>query len=331
MTGVTIGAALAHRSRTVQGRRTWGYAGPVKLERLRSAVGGGGLPVVVFTDGAAALTYYTVLALFPGIALLISALALVGGSGTADAVIDVIGDIAPPEVAEILTEPIENMSGDEVLSGTALFVSGAVALFSASRYVAAFGRTSDRIQGLAPGPGSFWRRRPLSILLVVAIIVLLPMALLAMLITGPVAVAVGDALGLSTAVRDLLGVLRWPLLAVVGVGMLAILYLSSEGMRRAGLRRVLPGAIAAIAIWLLASALFTLFIANLTAFSFTYGSLAGVVVFLIWLYVANLAALAGVAVNAARLGTLESASSGEQPDPRDPRPRLQVRSEEERA
>lgn len=275
------------------------------MEHLKRALGGVRIPpIATFTDGAAALTYYTVLSLFPGLALLISAVALVGGSGSADSVLDVVGAIAPPEVSEILVEPIENMSDDQALTGTALVLSGAVAVFSASRYVVAFGRTADRIQGMGAEPGGSWRRRPLSMLLVVAMVVLLPLALLAMLITGPIAVAVGDAIGISKSVRDLVGFLRWPLLAVVGIGMLTILYLSSEGMRRAGALRALPGALAAVATWLVASALFSLFVANLTGFSLTYGSLAGVVAFLVWLYVSNLAALAGMAVNAARLGML---------------------------
>lgn len=276
----------------------------MREERLKRALGAEIPPVATFTDGAAALTYYTVLSLFPGLALLISAVALVGGSGSADGVVEIVSAVAPHEVAEVLVGPIENMGGDQALTGTALAISGVLAVFSASRYVAAFGRTADRIQGMGAEPGGSWRRRPLSMLLVVAMVVLLPLALLAMLVTGPIAVAVGDALGMSKAVRDLTGVLRWPLLAIVGSGMLTILYLSSEGMRRAGVRRVLPGALAAIAIWLVASALFSLFIANLTDFSLTYGSLAGVVAFLVWLYVSNLAALAGMGVNAARLGML---------------------------
>lgn len=276
----------------------------MKLERLTRGARERLPPVVIFTDGAAALTYYTVLSLFPAVALLISAVALVGGSAAADTVIDVIGEIAPPELEGILTEPIEKLGGDEGLSGTALAISGAVSVFSASRYVAAFGRTADRIQGMGPERGTFWRRRPLSMLLVVAIVVLLPLAVLAMLITGPIAVAVADALGISKTLRDLMEALRWPLLVILGSGMLTILYLSSEGMRQAGVRRVLPGALAAVVIWLVVSAVFSLFMSNLANFNLTYGSLAGVVVFLIWLYVANLAALAGMAIGAARLGTL---------------------------
>lgn len=318
-------------------RSAWGYSAAVKqqplsgrLARLRERFAGGSgpspLPISVLTDGAAALTYYTVLSLFPGIALLISAVALIGGSGSAETVIEAIREIAPPEVAETLIEPIENMASDQGLSGTALVISAAVALFSASRYVAAFGRAADRIQGIGPEPGVFWRRRPLAMVLVVGIIVLLPLALLALLITGPIAVAVGDALGISKTVRDLLGVIRWPLMAVVGGAMLTVLYLSSEGMRKAGARRALPGALAAIAIWLLASGLFSVFIANLTSFSAVYGSLAGAVVFLIWLYVTNLAALAGMVINAVRLGTLGGEGEAEGRDPAEAANTLGARS-----
>jgi membrane protein len=269
----------------------------------------------VLTDGAAALTYYTVLSLFPGLALLISALALIGGTGSANSVIEIISDVAPPSVAETLVEPIESMASDTGLSGAALVLSAVVSLFSASRYVAAFGRTADRIQGLEPGSEPFWLRRPLAMLLVGLIIVLLPLAVIALLITGPIAVAVANAVGLSSEARELFGILRWPLLAAVGAAMLTVLYLSSEGMRRAGPRRVLPGALAAIGVWLLASGTFSIFVANLTSFSLTYGSLAGVVVLLVWLYVSNLAALGGMLLNVVRLGGIDSdaATGGSSP------------------
>jgi membrane protein len=288
------------------------YAQRVKLERLTRGARVG-VPLSVLTDAAAALTYYTVLSLFPGLALLVSALALIGGE---QEVIEIIGEIAPPSVTATLVEPIDSLTADKSLSAAALGLSAALSLFSASRYVAAFGRAADRIQGFEPGRGPFWSRRPLAMLLVGAIIVLLPLALLALLITGPIAAAVAQSLGLSSTVRDLFQILRWPLLGILGASMLTILYLSSEEMRRAGPLRMVPGALVAIGIWLLTSGLFSAFIANLTSFSLVYGGLAGVVVFLIWLYVSNLAVLAGLVVNAIRLGTIgPPAGTGDEGDP----------------
>ncbi|MBK5110577.1 MAG: YihY/virulence factor BrkB family protein [Thermoleophilia bacterium] len=268
-----------------------------------------GLPFSLLTDSAAALTYYTVLSIFPGLALMVAVVSLIAGDGMADSVIEVIREVAPESVTETLTEPLDSMAADTRMNGVVLVLSMALALFSASRYVAAFGRSTDRIQGRQPGPGLFWRRRRLAMLVVGAMIILLPLALLALLVTGPVAVAVAREIGLSSNGRELFEILRWPLMGLVGISMLTILYLSSEEMRRAGIRRVLPGALVAIAGWLVASGLFSIFVANLTSFSLIYGSLAGLVVFLIWLYVSNLAVLAGMVVNAVRLGTLAT------PDP----------------
>ncbi|MCB0828496.1 MAG: YihY/virulence factor BrkB family protein [Solirubrobacterales bacterium] len=258
----------------------------------------------VLTDSAAALTYYTVLSLFPGLALVIAAVALIAGDGSADTVMEVIRDIAPESVSDTVAEPLDSTVGNTRMSGIVLALSVGFSLFSASRYVAAFGRAADRIQGQPPGRGPFWRRRPLAVLLVGVIIILLPLTLLTLVITGPIAVAVAQAIGLSSNGRELFEILRWPLLGVVGVAMLSVLYLSSEEMRQAGLRKVLPGALVAIACWLIASGLFSVFVSNLTGFSLVYGSLAGFVVFLIWLYVSNLAVLAGMVVNALRLGTV---------------------------
>lgn len=270
------------------------------LERLGERFRKVGIPPSVLTDSAAALTYYTVLSLFPGLALVIAALALVGGNGIVDSVLEIVRTVAPPEVADTLSEPISRMSSDEGMSVGAVVLGGSIALFSASRYVAAFGRAADRVQGLDPAERAFWRGRPLAIALVAAMIVLLPLGLLALLITGPIADAVASELGVSDTLRELFAVLRWPLLGVAGAGILSVLYLSSEGMRRAGARQVIPGALAAIAIWLVASGLFSVFVSNLTSFSLTYGSLAGVVVLLIWLYVTNLAALSGMTINVVR-------------------------------
>ena len=276
------------------------------VSRLRA------VPFSVLTDSAAALTYYMVLSLFPGIALVVAVAALIAGDGTADSIVKIINDVAPESVTVTFAEPVNSLAADKSLSGVVLLVSAAISLFSASRYVAAFGRASDRIQGQRPGREPFWRSRPLAMLLVGAMIILLPLALLTLLITGPIAVAVAQAIGISDGGRELFEILRWPLLGIVGVSMLTILYLSSEEMRRAGIRKVLPGALVAIACWLVASGLFAIFVSNLTSFSLIYGSLAGFVVFLIWLYVSNLAVLAGAVVNAARLGTLAT------PDPAGP-------------
>lgn len=283
---------------------------PVKFERPSSSARAREIPLEVLTDAAAALTYYTVLSLFPGIALLISAFALIWGTGGADSVLEITAEVAPESVTATLAEPIESVGADKGLSGLALVLSIALALFSASRYVTAFARAADRIQGREPGQEPFWRRRPLAMLLVAVIIILLPLTLLALLITGPIAVAVANAVGISATSRQVFEILRWPLLGFVGVSALTILYLSSAGMRRAGPRQALPGALVAVGLWLVASGVFSAVVANLTSFNLAYGSLAGFVVFLLWLYVSNLAVLAGMVVNVVRLGMTRPAAAG---------------------
>ena len=271
------------------------------------------LPLSVITDSAAALTYFMVLSLLPGIALTIAAAALIAGDGTADSVLQIIDDLAPRSVTATFEEPVNSVAADSRLSGTVVLVSLGISLFTASRYVAAFGRAADRIQGRTTGRQPFWRSRPLAMLLVAAMVVLLPLTLLTLLVTGPIAVAVAQAIGVPDGGRQLFEILRWPLLGAVGVSMLTILYLSSEEMRQAGFRRVIPGALVAIACWLVASGVFSYFVANLTSFSLVYGSIAGFVVFLIWLYVSNIAVLTGMVANALRLGTIPAAETEQGP------------------
>ena len=132
----------------------------------------------LLTDSAAALTYFMVLSLFPGIALAIALASLIAGDEIANSVISVINEVAPPSFSAALAEPVEGAVAQKGASGIVFVLSAGIALFSASRYVAAFARAADRIHGQPPGRDPFLRRRPLAMLLVGAIIILLPLALL---------------------------------------------------------------------------------------------------------------------------------------------------------
>ena len=120
----------------------------------------------------------------------------------------------------------------------------------------------------------------------------------AMVLSGPLAAAVGDALGLSEVAVTVYGVAKWPILALLVMGILGLLYYASPNARITGVRWITPGSLLALVLWLAASALFALYVANFGSYNKTYGTLGGAVTFLVWLWITNIAVLLGAELNA---------------------------------
>jgi membrane protein len=177
-------------------------------------------------------------------------------------------------------------------AGVALVLGIAGALWSASGYVGAFMRASNRIYGVDE-ERPFWKLRPLqiSITLVMALIVAVVFA--GLVLTGPLARAIGEELGVGDAALTAFAIAKWPLLVGMVIGVVALLYRFAPDARHAGIGWILPGAALATALWLAASAGFSLYVANFGSYASTYGGIAGVIVFLIWLWLTNVAILFG--------------------------------------
>ena len=101
---------------------------------------------------------------------------------------------------------------------------------------------------------------------------------------------------------------KWPVLAALVVGLLLLLFWATPNVRQRGLRGVLPGVILGLAVWAVASAAFAFYVANFGSYDRTYGTLGGVVVLLVWLWITNLALLLGVELNAERERTKQLAA-----------------------
>jgi membrane protein len=250
------------------------------------------------TDWAAALTYYTVLALFPALAALISIVGLVGDPvTTTNTLLDIVGQLGSADTVRTLREPIENLTKNSGTAGIALIVSLALALWSASGYVGAFMRADNAIYEVEEGR-PFWKLRPLQMLVTLFIILLVAIVALALVATGPVAQAVGDAIGLGGTAITLWSIAKWPVLLLVVILIFAVLYHLSPNVKLPGFRWVSPGAVVAIVVWIVASALFAFYVANFGSYDKTYGTFAGVILFLLWLWITNLAILLGAELNA---------------------------------
>ena len=249
------------------------------------------------TDLAAALTYYGVLALFPAAIALLSLVGLVGqGQSTVQTLTGILSDIGAGSVADTLEPTLMTLS--EAPAAGFAFVAGlAAALWSASGYVTSFGRALNDVYEVEEGR-PFWKLRPIMLVVTLVLVVLVALVAVALVLTGPAAQAVGDAIGLGSTVVTVWSIAKWPVLLLVVVLVVALLYWATPNVKQPKFRWISVGAVFAIVVWVLASAAFGFYVANFSSYDKTYGSLAGVIVFLLWLWITNLALLFGAELDA---------------------------------
>ena len=249
------------------------------------------------TDLAAALTYYAVLALFPAAIALLSIVGLVSdGPKTVDTLLQILRDVGASSAADTLEPTLTELSNTPG-AGLALIIGLAAALWSASGYVGAFGRGMNRIYEVDEGR-PIWKLRPIMLLVTLITVVLTAIVALALIITGPAAQAVGDAIGLGSTVVLIWNIAKWPVMLAIVVLIVALLYYATPNVKQPKFRWISVGALVAILVWLVASAAFGLYVATFASYNKTYGSLAGVIVFLLWLWITNLALLFGAELDA---------------------------------
>jgi membrane protein len=257
------------------------------------------------TDHAAALTYYGVLAMFPAVIALISIVGLVfDPQQIAHGLTTVLNQIAPGTAAKTFSGVINNLAGSTATAGFGLIFGLAGALWSASGYVGAFTRAANVIWETPEGR-PFWKLKPLQLLLTLIGVLFTAVIAAAVALSGPIVRAVGNAMGLSSTAVTVWNIAKWPVLVVIVALMIAILYYLAPNVRLRGFKWVSPGAALAVVVWIVASALFAFYVANFGSYNKTYGSLAGIVVFLVWFWITNLALLIGVELDSERERTLE--------------------------
>jgi membrane protein len=252
------------------------------------------------SDWAAALTYYGLLALFPALIALVGLIGLVGDpTSTTKTITDIVTKISPGSAAQTFSGPIKSITSSKGTAGIMGLVGIAAALWSASGYVGAFMRASNIIYETPEGR-PMWKLRPLQMLVTLIMLILLTLVALALVLTGPVVSAVAGPLGVGGTAVDVWNIAKWPVLLVVVILMFGVLYYAAPNVRLKGFKWVTPGAAFAVVVWLVASALFAFYVANFGSYDKTYGTLGGVVVFLVWLWITNVALLLGMELNAER-------------------------------
>jgi membrane protein len=267
------------------------------------------------TDWAAALTYYAVLAIFPALIVLVSTLGLIGESAT-QPLIDELGRFAPGPAKEIFTNAIENLQGSQGTAGVVFVIGLLAALWSASGYVAAFMRASNAIYDMEEGR-PIWKTLPVRVGLTLVLLLLLAISAMAVVITGGLAKAVGDVVGVGDTAVEVWDIAKWPALLLVVSFMFALLYWAAPNVKHPGFRWISPGGLFAVIGWLIASAAFAFYVSSFGSYNKTYGALGGVVVFLVWLWISNIMILLGAELNA-ELERERAIEDGMRPEDKEP-------------
>jgi membrane protein len=269
------------------GRRSWWEAVKRTVREFRDDQ----LP-----DRAAALTYYGVLSIFPALLALVSVLGVLG-SGSIQPLLDNLRGFAPGPVRDILSNVLTTLQHSQRTAGVFAIVGIAVALWSASGYVAAFMRAANVVYDMPEGR-PIWVKLPVRVAVTAVLLVLLAASAVAVVFTGGLADRAASLLGIGQTATLVWNIAKWPALVVIVSLMLAILYWAAPNVRLPGFRWITPGSVLAVLLWIIVSAAFAVYVANFGSYNKTYGTLAGVVIFLVWLWLSNIAVLLGVELDA---------------------------------
>jgi membrane protein len=267
------------------------------------------------TDWAAALTYYAVLAIFPALIVLVSVLGLIGESAT-QPLIDNLGTVAPGPAKEIFTSAIENIEGSQGAAGVFFVVGLLAAIWSASGYIAAFMRASNAIYDIEEGR-PLWKTLPLRLGLTLLLMVLTAVSAIGVTLSGGLAQEAGSLIGVGETAVDIWNLAKWPVLLLFVSFLFAVLYWAAPNVKQPGFRWITPGGVLAVIGWVIASVAFAFYVSNFGSYNKTYGTLAGPIVFLVWLWISNIMILLGAEFNA-ELERGRAIEEGMRPEDREP-------------
>jgi membrane protein len=250
------------------------------------------------TDWAASLTYYAVLALFPALLALVAIVGLAGQyPETTDSILKILTDAGADQstvdsLRSTINGVVQNKGGAGALLGFGLLG----ALWSASGYIGAFMRASNAIWEKPEGR-PFWKLRPLQVVVTLVMLLLLALLLVGLVVSGPLATAIGDQIGLGSTAATVYSIVKWPVMAAVMVFLLAFLYYVAPNAKLPRFQWISPGAVAALVIWAVATVGFFFYVRNFGSYNKTYGALGGAISMLVWLWITNIAILFGQQLN----------------------------------
>ncbi len=248
------------------------------------------------SDWAAALTYCGVLSIFPGVLVLVSVLGMLSNNGQ-QTVQQAVNEVAPSPQLQQLVNTVLGQVQDTGAAGFAAIFGILAAFWSASGYIGAFMRASNAIYDVPEGR-PIWKTLPIRVGVTAVIGLMMIISAVIVVFTGDLAEAAGNAIGLGPAAVTVWNIAKWPVLVILVSLMFAILYWASPNAKTGGFRWVSPGGLFAVLLWIIASAAFALYLANFANYNKTYGTLGGVIAFLVWLWISNMAIMMGAEMDA---------------------------------
>jgi membrane protein len=269
-------------------------------------------------DRAASLTYYGILSIFPGLLVLVAGAGLLGPS-TTKAIVDNLSTFPGP-AQQIVADGLTNIQQNPRAAGVLAIVGVAIAFWSATSYVGGFMRAANAIYDVPEGR-PIWKTIPIQLAITAVTGVFLAVSSLSVVFTGQLAQFAGRILGVERATIRVFDIAKWPVL-VVGAGLLiALLYWAAPNARQGGFHWITPGSVLAVVVWVAVSGGFAFYISKFNTYNTTYGTIGGVLIFLIWLWLTNVAVLLGAEFDA-ELGRARAIAAGL---PRDSEPYLPLR------
>jgi membrane protein len=269
---------------------------PFLLSDLKAALGR--FQSDQMTDHAAALTYYSLMSLFPALLLGVAALGVFGQESLIGETADYLKTAgAPPETVNAVTSALESAQEERGTAVGALVLGLGLSLNSASGAFGAVGRALNRVWRVDEGRG-FVRRKANDLLWTLAVLLLVIVTFVLVFLGGGLASDVLGLFGLGETAADVWRFVRWPAALVSAMLVYAVVYFAAPNVEIRRFRWITPGALFGVFTWILASALFFVYVSNFSSYSATYGAFAGAVILLVWLWLTNLVLLFGAELNA---------------------------------
>ena len=285
------------------------------------------------TDLAAAMTYFAVLSVFPGLLAVVSLLGVVGqGEATTRTIIEMLERLGAPENAVSLIEGPINQLTTSTAAGLTLAVGVIGAVWTASGYVRSFGRAMNNIYEVPEGR-PIWKLYPIMLGITLSLIITVVLMMLLLLLSGQVAETLGSMIGLGDTALQTWNIAKWPVMVLLVVFMIALLYYATPNVRQPKFRWISIGAFVAILVMAAATAGFGFYVSNFGNYNATYGTIGGVIVLLLWIWIMNVVLLFGAELDAEieRGRQLQAGIEAEETlrlPPRDTRQTLKLRDKE---
>jgi len=250
------------------------------------------------TDHAAALTYYSLLSLFPALLFAAAALGVFGQEGLITDAADYLRDAgAPASTIDSVTNALDSAQSQRGTAFTALVLGLALSLNGASGAFGAAGRALNQVWRVDEGRG-FVRRKLNDLAWTLVVLVLVMITFMLIFLGGGLASDVLGTIGFGDTAATVWTIARWPAALVSAMTIYAIVYYAAPNVEVRHFQWITPGAVFGVVTWIAASALFFVYVSNFSSYSATYGAFAAVVILLVWLWLTNLVLLFGAELNA---------------------------------